>query len=404
MTTNGVSNMSHLNVNDKIMTDDSFQVNPDQNSDQAQSSTSEAQVTYLSQSSVQGGIYRWDHKNNKVVQIQRPPSRSGSAVKRDSNSNLVVPIQHKTPTPETSDSSSVSSHKSTKSEPALSYRWSVQDKRVVLNDIPVSRWDYKTNQAIRVQMGSRGSHGSSAYNNNNNDTKKPSSKVNSLPFESTEPVSHSVATDGLNKVDSSSSLSPTSVLFDINENTDYDKEPLLLLATNSIRSKSAHRPYSADVITRKKRIKELQVKQMLNKLSKSDSSLERNEAAMLHQSKVTRTESGQFMSLDLNQQISSVTKLNETLNENIIRKDSLIEEQQRVIDDLMNQVEILSRQSERNKIPAEVKLGKETKEGDQGDEKDNHDPNLLSQFFSPFFSNSTPSSNVSSISAITDGI
>mmetsp|Transcript_1007 Transcript_1007/g.1388 ORF Transcript_1007/g.1388 Transcript_1007/m.1388 type:complete len:360 (+) Transcript_1007:56-1135(+) len=341
-------------------------------------------------------VTQWDRKTHQIVQIQKKLPRPGTPGTRFSSRS--------------SDNRSVTS---TTSEPILAYRWSLKDSKVIVSNPSIARWDYVTNKPVRMKLRSRGGDGGggSLSTSSKSKSKTKSEKISSsvsLPSKSIQ-IESSNLFDGISSSTSTigSKSSPTTVLFDIQEDKDYTNLPLSS-SLSSIRPSSAHRPYSADLASRKKRLRELKVQNMLNRLTQSDSSsIEFNEATKLHSKK--QTESSEFMSLDLHNKVSHITKLNDKLNEKISRKDSLIEEQQRMIEDLATQVETLSR-SDNNNVPKEVKVSNQDskkdndKKGENGEEKpDNKAENFfISQLFAPFFGKSDSNRAISPLTSTTD--
>lgn len=124
--------------------------------------------------------------------------------------------------------------------------------------------------------------------------------------------------------------SPNSILVDIHENSQL-VTPLSTPASSRLYSNTANfiRPNSANSWVRRKRhLKELKVKSILSKLTQEENGTEN----------IRPTDNS-----SLSEDVIDARRVNVIMNKKLIKKDILIEEQMKMIEELVDQIEILSR-------------------------------------------------------------
>jgi len=263
---------------------------------------------------------RWDPSSKLVTDVDSVFTRGGKTPPSSRQSRR--------------DDASVSL--SRKSAPVrLDYRWDMRKHQVIAFDPDVTRWDPKTNTIITHKRSDRGR----GENGSLSSDASTIASVQTMPILRTE-----------SKLDSESGSSPKSVAF-------RDDVSLESIAEGSIsrphsadsiggaltsipeRYASFSRPQSADAAGRRKKLKELQVRNMLSRLSSSRLSVSDGAEQ--------ESESGEDAA-------TVETERVRRMREELDRKDKLLDEQQRMIQELTDQVETLSRKDSGD-IPNEIK-------------------------------------------------
>ena len=303
-----------------------------------------------------GSIHKWDRSSNKVVTVENDVQvwdRRSNTVRRR-NSHLDVDAadaqksQNKAPKKSSSieinDNMSVTSKYTVTSKTGSIHKWDRSSNKVVTVENDVQVWDRRSNTVRR-----RNSHlDVDAADAQKSPTKQESTNSLEVDLDPEEVDELSQTSEKLltseKTFSEKSSVSPRSVVFSIAEEEEEEEADDIYIPTTLSRPKSAQ-SLTSEMKARKKAMKEMQLKALLHQISSKREMEKMNQNNNVQNTPIVPAELNRSESLD----DEKIAKLNDI----ITTKNKLLDEQNRLIQQLTEQIEEMSRADD-NGLPVVV--------------------------------------------------
>ncbi|GFH48119.1 predicted protein [Chaetoceros tenuissimus] len=299
-------------------------------------------------------IHKWDRSSNKVVAVERNVQvwdrRSNTVRRRNSHLEVDADAQEtqtkapkKSSSIEANDNMSVTSKYTVTSKTDSIHKWGRSSNKVVAVENDVQVWDRRSNTVRR-----RNSHLEVDADAQKTPTKQESTNSLEVELDPEEvdelPQTSETLLTNEKTFSEKSSVSPRSVAFSIAEEEEEEEADDIYIPTTLSRPKSAQ-SQTSEMKARKKAMKEMQLKALLHQISSKREMEKMNQNNDVQNTPILPAELKRAESLD----DEKIAKLNDIIN----TKNKLLDEQNRLIQQLTEQMEEMSRADD-NGLPVVV--------------------------------------------------